>query len=106
MPCHWYAPSDCLWRGPSWYNCRPLIANISEYSNLYHLFCTILSLKEAGLTHYLDDLASMKQSKPLSSRVHVAKEVTQLYRQLWKETDVDSSEATLAGIRYAQKTNL
>jgi hypothetical protein len=66
---------------------------------MYHLFRTILGLKIAGLSHYLEDLASMKQSKHLSSGIDVASVATQLYGQLWKETNVDSSEATLAGIR-------
>lgn len=81
-----------MWNGPNWYSCRPLVSKTSEYANLYHFFFTVLGLKNAGLDHYLDDLASLKESgDPLSHGVDVAEVTKNLYKQLLTETEIDTT---------------
>jgi uncharacterized protein YerC len=83
-----------LWKGPSWYSCRPLVSKISEYASLYHFFCTVLGLEDAGLHHYLDDLASLRGGEGLSHRDNVAEVTKNLYKELLTETEVNTSTAT------------
>jgi hypothetical protein len=79
------------------------VSKVPEYTNLFHLFCTVLGLENAGLYHYLDDLASLKENEdPLIEHSDVAGVTRNLYRELGKilaETEPNTSTATRQTIR-------
>jgi hypothetical protein len=65
---------------------------------LYHFFYTVLGLENAGLDHYLDDLASLRGSENLSHGNDVAEVTKNLYKQLLIETAIDTSRVTRKSI--------